>query len=69
MGDYHSLYWKTNVLLLAVVFENFIIMCVEYYRLDSCHYFSSIELSWSAMLKRTKIKLGIISDIAMYLFV
>ena len=41
MGDYHDLYLKTDVLLLADVFENFIDTCLEYYGLDPCHYFSS----------------------------
>ena len=41
MGDYHDLYLKTEVLPLADAFEQFIIMCLEYYELDSCHYFRS----------------------------
>ena len=41
MGDYHDLYIKTDVLLLAYVFEKLIDMCLEYYGLDPCHYFSS----------------------------
>ena len=41
MGDCHGLYLKTDVLLLADVFEKFIKMCLDYYRLDPCHYFSS----------------------------
>ena len=55
-------------MLLADVFENFIDTCLQYYGLDPCHYFSSPGLSWDAMLKRTKVKLELISDIDMYLF-
>ena len=66
MGD---LYLKTDVLLLADVFEKFISTCLEYYGLDPCHYFSSPGLSWDAMLKMTKIELELISDIDMYIFI
>ena len=58
----------TDVLLLAV-FEKFIEMCLKYYGLDPCHYFSSPGLSWDAMLQMTRIKLELLSDIGMYLFV
>ena len=68
MGDYDDLYLKTDVLLLADVFENFINACVDYYGLDPCHYFSSPGLSWDAMLKITEIELDLISDIDMHLF-
>ena len=40
-GDYHDLYLKTDVLLLADVFQKFIKTCLDYYGLDPCHYFSS----------------------------
>ena len=68
IGDYHDLYLKTDVLLSADVSEKFISTCLEYHRLDPCHYFSSPELIWDAMLKMTKIELELISDIDMYLF-
>ena len=45
MGDYHDLYLKTDVLLLADVFEKFISTCLDYYGLDPVHYFSSPGLS------------------------
>ena len=69
MGNYHDLYWKTDVLLLADVFEKFINTCLIYYGLDHCHYFSSPGLSWDAMLKTTDIELELTSDIAMHLFI
>ena len=62
MGN--DLYLKTAVLLPADVFEKFIEMCLEYYGLDPCP-----GSSWDAMLKKTRIKLGLISDIDMHLFV
>ena len=55
MGEYHDLYLKTDVLLLADVFESFRMTCLQYYNLDPCHYFTSLGLSWDAMLKMTNI--------------
>ena len=56
-GDCQDVYLKTNVLLLADVFEKFITRCLEYYGLDLCHYFSSPGLNWDAMLKMIEIEL------------
>ena len=39
MGDYDELCLKTDVLLLADVFEKFINTCLDYYGLDPSHYF------------------------------
>ena len=69
MSDYHDLYLTTDVLLLADVFEKFINTCLGYYGLDPCHYFSSPDLSWDAILKMTEIELELISDIDMNLFI
>ena len=69
MGDYHDLYLKSDTLLLADIFENFRKTCLQYYKLDPCHYFSSPGLSWDAMLKMTKIKLELVTDIDMYQFI
>ena len=42
VGDYHDLYLRTGVLLLADVFEKFINTCLDYYDLDPCHYCSKL---------------------------
>ena len=42
---------------------------LDYYRLDPCHYFSSPGLIWDAMLKMTRMKLELISDIDIHLFI
>ena len=41
MEVYHDLFLKSDVLLLANVFENFRKTCMQYYKLDPCHYFTS----------------------------
>ena len=69
MGDYHDLYLKSDILILADVFENFRKTCLEYYKLDPCNYFTSPGLSWDAMLKMTDIKLELITDIDMFQFI
>ena len=69
LGEYHDFYLKTDVLLLCDVFERFIDVCLEYYGLDPCHYFSAPGLSWDAMLKMTGVELELISDIDMHLFI
>ena len=69
MGEYHDLYLVSDVLLLTDVFENFRKTCMQYDKLDSCHYFTSLGLSWDAMLKMTNIKLELMTDIDMFQFI
>ena len=69
MGEYHNLYLKSDILLLADVFENFRKTCLQHYKLDPCHYFTSPGLSWDAMLKMTNIKLELMTDIDMFQFI
>ena len=69
LGEYHDLYLKADILLLCGVFEKFINACLEYYDTDPCHYFSSPGLAWDAMLNMTGVKLKLIDDIDMHLFI
>ena len=69
LGDYHDIYLATDTLLLADVFENFRKTCLEHYELDPAHYYTSLGLSWDALLKHTNIKLKLLTDCNMYLFI
>ena len=51
------------------MFEKFIKTCLEYYCMYPCHYFSSPGLSWCAMLNMTGIKLQLIDNIDISLFI
>ena len=51
--DYHNLYLKSDVLLLADIFENFKNVCYKIYGLDPSYYYTSPGLSWDAFLKHT----------------
>ena len=55
--------------LFADLFEKFINICLDYYGLDPCHYYSSPGLSWDAMFKMSGIELELISDIDMHFFI
>ena len=69
LGDYHDLYVKTDVALLADVFENFRKLCLQQYGLDPAHYFTSPGLSWDALLKKTGVELELFTDLEMHMFV
>ena len=60
--DYHDLYLKSDVLLLADVFENFRSTCLKHYKLDPAHYYTSPGLAWDACLKTTGQKLQLLHD-------
>ena len=63
MGQYHDLYLKSDVLLLADIFQNFREINLTNSGLDPAHYVSSPGLSWDAMQKMTNVKLDLISDV------
>ena len=69
MDEYHDIYLKADVSLLADIFENFRDVCIKNYKLDSAWYYTSPGLSWDALLKKTEIKLDLLSDINMILFI
>ena len=69
LGDYHDLYLKTDVLLLADVFENFRQTALSTYKLDPAHYYTLPGYSWDCLLKCTNVSLELLTEPDMYLFV
>ena len=69
LGEYHDLYVQSDTLLLADVFENFRNTCLKVYELDPAHFLSLPGLAWQACLKKTSIKLELLSDYDMLLMV
>ena len=62
MGEYHDLYLRTDIILLANVFESFRRVCPENYGLDPSHFCTVPGLSWKACLKKTGIRLELLLD-------
>ena len=61
-GEYHDLYLKTDVILLANVFEVFREVCLKNYGLDQAHFYTAPGLPWKACPKKTKIRLELLLD-------
>ena len=69
LGEYHDLYVQSDTLLLADVFENFRNTCIKVYELDPANFLSIPGLAWQACLKKTNVKLELLTDYDMLLMV
>ena len=67
LGEYHDLYVQSDTLLLADVFENFRNKCLEVYELDPAHFLSLPGLARQTCLKKTNIKLELLTEYDMLL--
>ena len=69
LGEYHDLYVQSDILLLADVFENLRNTCLKVYELNPAHFLALPGLAWQAFLKKTNVKLELLTDYDMLLMV
>ena len=69
LGEYSDLYLKTDVLLLADIFENFRNSCITSYCLHPAHYYTLPSFTWDAMLKYTHVRFELLIDIDIIMFI
>ena len=69
LSDYHDLYVQSDTLLLADVFQNFQNKCIEICELKPAQFLSAPGLVWQACLKKTEVRLELLTDIDMLLMV
>ncbi|KAL4125736.1 hypothetical protein QTP88_009976 [Uroleucon formosanum] len=67
LGEYSDLYLKIDVLLLVDVFENFRDICLKAYCIDPAYYYTAPGMAFDCMLKKTAIKLELLTDYDMVL--
>ena len=68
-SEYHDLYVQSDTLLLVDLFENLRNMCLEIYDLDPTYFVSAPGLEWQACLKKTGVKLELLTDYYMLLMI
>jgi len=69
MRNYHDLYLKTNVLLLADLFKNFRGIRLKNCERDPAWYFTARGLAWNACLKESGVQLELLNDPDMLLMI
>ncbi|XP_022183113.1 uncharacterized protein LOC111042722 [Myzus persicae] len=69
LGEYSDHYLKTDVAILADVFENFRDLCLSSLELDPAHYMTAPGFAYDCMLKYTKIELERLKCSNMLLFI
>ena len=62
LGEYHDLYVQLDTALLADVLESFRDKCLEIYKLDPVYFLNAPGLTWRACLKKTQVKLELLTD-------
>ena len=69
LGEQRDLYVQSDTLLLADVFENSRNMCLKTHESDPARFLTAPRLAWQTALKKTKVKLNLLTDIDIPLIV
>ena len=63
LGEYHDLYVQSDTTQSADTFEQFRTVCLKEYGLDPAYFCTTPGLAMEACLKKTKVKLELLTDI------
>ena len=66
IGEYSDIYQKSDVLLLADIFQNFRKTCMKTYKLDPAQYYTFPGLSFDSCLRFTGVQLELSTDPDMF---
>lgn len=69
LGKYCELYLRTDICILADVFQSFREQCLECYSLDPCYFYTLAGYTYEACLKKTGVTLELLKDYDMLLMV
>ena len=69
LGEYDDFYFQSDTSLLAEIFNNFPKMCLEINELDPGCFLSVPALIWQTALKKTEVKLELLTNIDILLMV
>ena len=69
LREHHDLYVQSDTLLSADIFGKFRNMCLKIYKLSTAKCLSAHGLAWQAPLKKTNVKLDLVTNIDMLLMV
>ena len=67
LGEYHDLYVKLDTALLVDILENFRNKSIEIDELDPAYFLTTPGLTWWTCLKKTGVKLELLTDENMFL--
>ena len=67
-GDYVSLYCSVDMALLAILFERLTNICMDGFGVDPSKSYTSAGFFWEAMLRKTGVRLELLTDPEKYAF-
>ena len=69
LWDFHDIYLMTDIFLLADIMVSFREMCLNNYKLDPYHFYTSPGFAFEAALKMSKVELHLIDNPDMHKFI
>ena len=67
LGEYHDVYVQSDVTQFTDIFEQFRTSCLKEYELGPAYFYTTLGLAMEACLKRTNLKVELLTDIDMVL--